>query len=105
MTITEKVSYLKGLADGLVLDENNEEIDLRQSFDNDDAGFVPDDKTFQNVNDVEQSDEFIIDEESEENDIFIRAEADDDEIYADFEDDYSAEDFGLDFESSEDDYN
>ncbi len=98
------IKELQALAlDIKVLDENNEEIDLRQSFDNDDVGFVSDDKAFQNVNDAEQSDEFMIDEDSEENDIFIR-DLDDDEVYEDLQDDLDVGDFGFDFETSDDDY-
>ncbi len=98
------IKELQALAlDIKVLDENNEEIDLRQSFDNEDMGFVSDDKAFQHVNDAEQSDEFMIDEESEENDIFIR-DLDDDEVYEDLQDDLDVGDFGFDFETSEDDY-
>ena len=101
------IKELQSLAlDIKVLDENNEEIDLRQSFDNDDIGFASDDKTFQNVNDVENSDSFMIDEESEANDIFIREDSDvSGEIFEDFGgDDFGAEDYGFDFGSSEDDY-
>ena len=98
------IKELQALAlDIKVLDENNEEIDLRQSFDNDDVGFVSDDKAFQNVNDAEQSEDFMIDEDSEDNDIFIR-NTDDDEIYDDLQDEMDGGDYGLDFEMSEDDY-
>ncbi len=98
------VKELQALAlDIKVLDENDEEIDLRQTFDGDDVGFASDDKAFQNVNDVEQSDEFMIDEESEENDIFIRDIAADDD-FDDLGDELGVEDYGLDFETSEDDY-
>jgi len=97
------VKELQALAlDIKVLDENDEEIDLRQTFDGDDVGFVSDDKAFRNVNDAEQSDSYIVDEESEENDIFYRDTDDGDD---DFSDDMSVEDFGFDdYESSEDDY-
>ena len=100
------IKELQSLAlDVKVLDENGEEIDLRQTYDNDDIGFVPDDKTFQSVNDAEQSDEFIIDESSEENDIFYRSSDDDDVAYSDLgEEEFGSEDFGFDFETSEDDY-
>ncbi len=98
------IKELQALAlDIKVLDENNEEIDLRQSFDNDDVGFVSDDKAFQNVNDAEQSEDFMIDEDSEDNDIFIR-DTDDDEVYEDMGDELDIGDFGFDFETSEDDY-
>ncbi|MBQ7838110.1 MAG: DNA-directed RNA polymerase subunit beta [Clostridia bacterium] len=98
------IKELQALAlDIKVLDENNEEIDLRQSFDNDDVGFVSDDKAFQNVNDAEQSEDFMIDEDSEDNDIFIR-DTDDDEVYEDMGDELDMGDFGFDFETSEDDY-
>ncbi len=98
------VKELQALAlDVKVLDENNEEIDLRQTFDGDDVGFVSDEKAFQNVNDVEQSDEFMIDEDSEENDIFIRDIGSDDD-FGDLDDELGVEDYGLDFETSEDDY-
>ncbi len=99
------IKELQALAlDIKVLDENNEEIDLRQSFDNDDVGFVSDDKAFQSVNDAEQSDEFMIDEDSEDNDIFLRNSDGDDEIYDDLKDEMDDADYGLDFEPSEDDY-
>ena len=98
------IKELQALAlDIKVLDENNEEIDLRQSFDNDDVGFVSDDKAFQSVNDAEQSDDFMIDEESEDNDIFIR-NTDDDDMFDDYQDEMDSGDFGLDFGMSEDDY-
>ncbi len=100
------IKELQSLAlDIKVLDENGDEIDLRQTYDNDDMGFVPDDKTFQSVNDAEQSDEFIIDEDSEENDIFYRNSDDDDAAYSDLADeDFGSDDYGFDFETSEDDY-
>ncbi|MBQ4603135.1 MAG: DNA-directed RNA polymerase subunit beta, partial [Clostridia bacterium] len=98
------IKELQALAlDIKVLDENNEEIDLRQSFDNDDTGFVSDDKAFQNINDAEQSEDFIIDEDSEDNDIFIRDTGDDD-MFDDLQDEMEVEDYGFDFETSEDDY-
>ena len=98
------VKELQALAlDIKVLDENDEEIDLRQSFDGDDVGFVSDDKAFQNVNDAEQSDDFMIDEESEENDIYIRDLGDDDD-FSDMQEEMGVEDYGFDFEPSEDDY-
>ncbi|MBQ8015256.1 MAG: DNA-directed RNA polymerase subunit beta, partial [Clostridia bacterium] len=99
------IKELQALAlDIKVLDENNEEIDLRQSFDNDDIGFVSDDKAFQSVNDAEQSDDFMIDEDSEDNDIFIRTSDGDDDIYDDLQDEMDDGDYGLDFGPSEDDY-
>ena len=100
------VKELQALAlDIKVLDENDEEIDLRQTYDNDDIGFASDDKAFQNVNDAEGSDEFIIDEDSEENDIFYRGSGDDDDIYDDLHDEtIGSDDYGLDFATSEDDY-
>ena len=100
------IKELQSLAlDIKVLDENGDEVDLRQTYDNDDAGFAPDDKAFQNVNDAEGSDDFIVDEDSEENDIFIRDDGDDDDGFADeFRDKMGDEDYGLDLEPSEDDY-
>ena len=97
------VKELQALAlDIKVLDENDEEIDLRQTFDGDDVGFVSDDKAFRNVNDAEGSDSYIVDEDSEENDIFYRDTDDGDD---DFSSDMDVEDFGFDdYESSEDDY-
>ena len=100
------IKELQSLAlDIKVLDENGDEVDLRQTYDNDDAGFAPDDKAFQSVNDAEGSDDFIVDEDSEENDIFIRDAGDDDDGFADeFRDKMGDEDYGLDLEPSEDDY-
>ncbi len=100
------IKELQSLAlDIKVLDENGDEVDLRQTYDNDDAGFAPDDKAFQSVNDAEGSDDFIVDEDSEENDIFIRDDGDDDDGFADeFRDKMGDEDYGLDLEPSEDDY-
>ena len=100
------IKELQSLAlDVKVLDENNEEIDLRATYDNDDVGFVSDDKVFQHVNDAEGSDEFIIDEESEDNDIFYRSNGEDDDIFDDLHDEtIGGDDFGFDFASSEDDY-
>ena len=98
------IKELQALAlDIKVLDENDEEIDLRQSFDNEETGFVSDDKAFQHVNDAEQSEDFMIDEDSEDNDIFIRNLGDDDD-FGDMGDDVGVEDYGFDFEPSEDDY-
>ena len=100
------IKELQSLAlDIKVLDENGDEVDLRQTYDNDDAGFAPDDKAFQSVNDAEGSDDFIVDEDSEENDIFIRDDGDDDDGFAEeFRDKMGDEDYGLDLEPSEDDY-
>ena len=100
------IKELQSLAlDIKVLDENGDEVDLRQTYDNDDAGFAPGDKAFQSVNDAEGSDDFIVDEDSEENDIFIRDDGDDDDGFADeFRDKMGDEDYGLDLEPSEDDY-
>ena len=100
------IKELQSLAlDIKVLDENGDEVDLRQTYDNDDAGFAPDDKAFQSVNDAEGSDDFIVDEDSEENDIFIRDDGDDEDGFADeFRDKMGDEDYGLDLEPSEDDY-
>ena len=100
------IKELQSLAlDIKVLDENGDEVDLRQTYDNDDAGLAPDDKAFQSVNDAEGSDDFIVDEDSEENDIFIRDDGDDDDGFADeFRDKMGDEDYGLDLEPSEDDY-
>ena len=100
------IKELQSLAlDIKVLDENGDEVDLRQTYDNDDAGFAPDYKAFQSVNDAEGSDDFIVDEDSEENDIFIRDDGDDDDGFADeFRDKMGDEDYGLDLEPSEDDY-
>jgi len=98
------VKELQSLAlDIRVLDEKGDEIDLRQTFD-DEEGYVTDTKAFQNVNDAEQSNEFIIDEESEENDIFIREDEEFEDDYAESEEFDEAEDFGLELEASEDDY-
>ena len=100
------IKELQSLAlDVKVLDENNEEIDLRATYDNDDVGFASDDKVFQSVNDAEASDEFIIDEESEDNDIFYRSNGDDEDIFDDLQDEtIGSDDFGFDFATSEDDY-
>ena len=99
------IKELQSLAlDIKVLDENGDEVDLRQTYDNDDAGFAPDDKAFQSVNDAEGSDDFIVDEDSEENDIFIRDDGDDDDFADEFRDKMGDEDYGLDLEPSEDDY-
>ncbi len=100
------IKELQSLAlDIKVLDENNEEIDLRATYDNDDVGFASDDKAFQSVNDAEGSDEFIIDEDSEDNDIFYRSSGDDDDIFDDLQDEaIGSDDFGFDFATSEDDY-
>ena len=100
------IKELQSLAlDIKVLDENGDEVDLRQTYDNDDAGFAPDDKAFQSVNDAEGSDDFIVDEGSEENDIFIRDDGDDEDGFADeFRDEMGDGDYGLDLEPSEDDY-
>jgi hypothetical protein len=45
----------------------------------------------------------MIDEESEDNDIFIR-NTDDDDMFDDYQDEMDSGDFGLDFGMSEDDY-
>ena len=99
------IKELQSLAlDIKVLDENGDEVDLRQTYDNDDAGFAPDDKAFQSVNDAEGSDDFIVDEDSEENDIFTRDDGDDDGFADEFRDKMGDEDYGLDLEPSGDDY-
>ncbi len=50
-----------------VLDKDDMEIDLRQTFDGDDVGLTPaDDEAFSEINDVSEDDGFAIDNESEE---------------------------------------
>ena len=50
-----------------VLDKDDIEIDLRQTFDGDDVGLTPaDDEAFSEINDVSEDDGFAIDNESEE---------------------------------------
>ena len=46
----------------------------------------------------------MIDEDSEDNDIFIRNTGDDDDMFDDLHDEMGVEDYGFDFESSDDDY-
>ena len=68
-----------------VLDKNDEEIDLQQSFDSDDIGLTPDDKAFTQVNDAESFGGFGI--ENQENDIFaMDSDEDDDDDFDDEED-------------------
>ncbi|MBR2731807.1 MAG: DNA-directed RNA polymerase subunit beta [Clostridia bacterium] len=96
------VKELQSLAlDIKVLDENNEEIDLRQTYENED-GFM----NFQTVNDAEGSEEFIVDEDSKEHNIFLdEEEADEDEFLPSDLVEGLDEDYGMDeFMTSEDDY-
>ncbi len=95
------IKELQSLAlDVKVLDEDGNEVDLRQTYDNDDVGFVSDDKAFSNVNDAENSGSFFVDEDSKANDIFETGDDVEDFDMGDYSEDYS--DTG--YESSEDDY-
>ena len=101
------IKELQALAlDVKVLDEDGEVVDLKEDYD-DEPGVVPaDDKAFSNVNDAESSEGYNVDEDSLENDIYIREESDDDDsYYPDEEGDelFSAEDFGMDFSSDDSD--
>ncbi len=82
-----------------VLDKNDEEIDLKQSFDGDDVGLAPDDKAFTHVNDAEGFGGFGI--ENKENDIFAIDEEDDEDSDFDTEDDEDLD--GDAFETQEED--
>jgi len=73
-----------------VLDRLDQEIDLKQSFDNEDIGLVSDEKAFSNVNDAEGSGGFGI--ENSEGDIFRMDEDEEDE------EDLEGEDEDEDFE-------
>ena len=53
--------------DIMVLDKDNNEIDLKQNIDGDDTeGFRPEDAGFSNVNDVEDSEGFMVEDNGEE---------------------------------------
>lgn len=82
-----------------VLDQNNEEIDLRQDFDDDDdMGLTPVDDGFDEkyVNDSDDMEGYSIDPDSEENSIFASDSDDDEEGEEEdfgFEDDAQPEEF------------
>ena len=79
-----------------VLDQNNEEIDLRQDFDDDDdMGLTPVDDSFDEkyVNDSDDMDGYNIDPDSEENSIFASDSDEDEEEDFGFEDDAQPEEF------------
>ena len=46
----------------------------------------------------------MIDEDSADNDIFIRNSDGEDDMFDDLQDELGVEDYGFDFETSEDDY-
>jgi DNA-directed RNA polymerase subunit beta len=95
------IKELQSLAlDVKVLDEDGNEVDLRQTYDNDDVGFVSDDKAFSSVNDAEGSESFFVDEDSRAHDIFETGDDDEDFDEGEYSEDYS--DTG--YETSEDDY-
>ena len=102
------IKELQALAlDVKVLDENGEEVDLKEDYDDEPGVVVADDKAFTSVNDAETSEGYNIDEDSLENDIYIRDSGsdDDDSYYADEEDGelFSADDLGMDFSSDDTD--
>ena len=84
-----------------VLDANDEEIDLKQSFDDNEMGFVAppaDDEAFTEVNDAENSEGYGIESEDGDSDFYISENTQeyDDEFLTDSEEDYlsdSDEDF------------
>ncbi len=79
-----------------VLNKDDEEIDLKQTFESEDLGITPaDDSAFIEVNDIEKADNFIIEGEEDEDE-----EVDEE----DFEEDYSGDDsdYEDDFDSEED---
>ncbi len=95
------IKELQSLAlDVKVLDEDGNEVDLRQTYDNDDVGFVSDDKAFSSVNDAEGSESFFVDEDSRANDIFETGDDEEDFDMGEYSEDFS--DTG--YETSEDDY-
>ena len=95
------IKELQSLAlDVKVLDEDGNEVDLRQTYDNDDVGFVSDDKAFSSVNDAEGSESFFVDEDSRANDIFETGDDGEDFDEGEYSEDFS--DTG--YVTSEDDY-
>ena len=100
---------LQALAlDVKVLDENGEEVDLKEDYDDEPTVVPADDKAFTNVNDAESSEGYNVDEDSLKNDIYIRENTEDDDSYYAFDDEdgdnlFSAEDLGMDFSSDDSD--
>ncbi|MBQ8575970.1 MAG: DNA-directed RNA polymerase subunit beta [Clostridia bacterium] len=82
-----------------VYDKDQQEIDLKQNFD-DDMGFAPsDDKAFTHVNDAESAEGYELEDE-EGNPIASEEETDE---FADmFEESYETEDYGMDAEGDYD---
>jgi DNA-directed RNA polymerase subunit beta len=105
------IKELQALAlDVRVLDEDGNEVDLKEDYEDEQNVVVPsDDGAFSNVNDAETAEGYDIDEESEEEDIFIRGpKSEDDYFLPDEDDEFSAEELGMNFSSDEydeDDYN
>ena len=76
-----------------VYDKDQQEIDLKQNFD-DDMGFAPsDDKAFSHVNDAESAEGYEL--EDEEGNL-ITSEEEEDEFADMFEESYEADDYGMD---------
>ena len=100
------IKELQSLAlDVKVLDENNDEIDLRQNFDDDDVGFNPQDDHFDEPNVADNLDGYTVeDQDGAEGDALF--DDSDDEFSEDKSDDSLFEkDDTLDFNSDADDDN
>ncbi len=98
------IKELQSLAlDVKVLDADNEEIDLRQTFDDGEIALQVDDKAFTNVNDAENSDGYLVESEDGDSDFYTTASENEDDFSDDFygmDDEYPADESGL----SDEDY-
>ncbi|HEX3016832.1 MAG TPA: DNA-directed RNA polymerase subunit beta [Caproicibacter sp.] len=102
------IKELQSLAlDVKVLDENNDEIDLKQNFDDDDIGFNPQEENFDEPTVADDLEGYTVDEEEGDSDALF----DDSDGYVDdtvdpekteSEDDLFEKDDTLDFDSNDD---
>ena len=73
-----------------VLDGDNNEIDLRQTFDDSELGIQVDDEAFTNVNDAEKSDGYLVESEDGDSNFYTSEENDEEDFYGEYPADDSA---------------
>ncbi len=94
------IKELQSLAlDVKVLDGDDNEIDLRQTFDDNEIGIQVDEEAFTNVNDAEKSEGYLVESEDGDSNFYTSEETEED-FYGDSYDEYPADDSAL----SDEDY-
>ena len=85
------IKELQSLAlDVKVLDGDNNEIDLRQTFDDNEIGIQVDDEAFTNVNDAEKSDGYLVESEDGDSNFYTSEDDSDEDFYGEYPADDSA---------------